>query len=194
MEKNIEWAMSSFGMSEAQAKRFLEIEKKNSQDYINSLGKPKKHKEPLAIVTITVMSGEKKLSSHCSNEEKYRQKVIDDIMASGSENLSIFITRVVQAYLSYKDIWVGDGNIENVYEFRDITAGQAVLALNDLSLRIRLTRMSTVLSQRSFAKEFNIPYRSIENWETGQRVPPEYVVELIEYKIENEKQKMFSEK
>ena len=37
-----------------------------------------------------------------------------------------------------------------------------------------------------FAKYFNIPYRTIQNWEAGTRQCPEYVVELIKYKLEKE--------
>ena len=187
MEMNVEWIMAKFGKSEAEAKRILEIHNKDSQDYMNSLRKPEKDKGNIAVITIYAVSDGKQISCHCSNEEHYRNKVIDDIVASGSDKLSILITRNVQEYLSYKNIWTSNGIIQNICDFSDISREQAVLALSDLTLRIRLARMSTLLSQRAFAKELNIPYRSIENWESGQRVPPEYVVELIEYKIKNEK-------
>lgn len=192
MEMNVEWIMNKFGKSEAEAKKILELHNKNSQAYMNSLRKPEKDKGNIAVITIYAVSDGKQISCHCSNEEHYRNKVIDDIVASGADKLSIFITRDVQEYLSYKNIWTNNGIIQNICDFSDISIDQAVLALSDLTLRIRLARMSTLLSQRAFAKELNIPYRSIENWESGQRVPPEYVVELIEYKLENERQKMFS--
>lgn len=192
MEMNVEWIMNKFGKSEAEAKKMLEIHNKDSQDYMNSLGEPEKHKDPLAVITIYAVSDGKTISCHCSNEECYRDKVIGDIKESGADKLSVFITRNVQEYLSYKNIWTSKGIIQNICDFSDISREQAVLALSDLTLRVRLARMSTLLSQRAFAKELNIPYRSIENWESGQRVPPEYVVELIEYKLENERQKMFS--
>lgn len=192
MEMNVEWIMNKFGKSEAEAKKMLELHNKNSQAYMSSLRKPEKDKGNIAVITIYAVSDGKQISCHCSNEEHYRNKVIDDIVASGSDKLSILITRNVQEYLSYKNIWTSNGIIQNICDFSDISREQAVLALSDLTLRIRLARMSTLLSQRSFAKELNIPYRSIENWESGQRIPPEYVVELIEYKLENERQKMFS--
>lgn len=192
MEMNVEWIMSKFGKSEAEAKRMLEIHNKDSQDYMNSLREPEKDKDPLAVITIYVESEGKQISSHCSNEEHYRDKVISDITVSGADELSIFVTRTVHEYSNYNNGWSSNGIIENICDLSDISIDQAVLALSDLTLRVRLARMSTLLSQRAFAKELNIPYRSIENWESGQRVPPEYVVELIEYKLENERQKMFS--
>ena len=43
------------------------------------------------------------------------------------------------------------------------------------------------MTRKEFAEYFKIPKRTIENWEGGQRNPPEYVVELIKYKIEKER-------
>ena len=53
-------------------------------------------------------------------------------------------------------------------------------------MTIKELRLSARMTQREFAGYFNIPLRTIENWETGKRNPPEYVVELIRYKIEKE--------
>ena len=47
-------------------------------------------------------------------------------------------------------------------------------------------RAMTGLSQKAFGEWLNIPVRTIEQWETGRRKPPEYVVELIEYKVRRE--------
>lgn len=38
-------------------------------------------------------------------------------------------------------------------------------------------------TQREFAEYFNIPHRTIQNWEGGQRHCPEYLLDLIEYKL-----------
>ena len=53
-------------------------------------------------------------------------------------------------------------------------------------MTIKELRLSARMTQKQFAGYFNIPLRTIENWETGKRNPPEYVVELIRYKIEKE--------
>lgn len=58
---------------------------------------------------------------------------------------------------------------------------------------IKKLRLKIGMSQRKFAEYFNIPQRTIENWEGGQRTPPEYVVELIRYKIEGECKKVIKE-
>lgn len=53
-------------------------------------------------------------------------------------------------------------------------------------MNIKELRLSTGMTQQEFADYFNIPKRTIENWESDKRNPPVYVVELIEYKIEKE--------
>ena len=35
-------------------------------------------------------------------------------------------------------------------------------------------------SQQAFSEKYSIPKRSIENWETGKRVPPIYLLLLLE--------------
>jgi transcriptional regulator with XRE-family HTH domain len=39
------------------------------------------------------------------------------------------------------------------------------------------------MTQKEFADYLHVPFRSIQNWEGGQRSAPDYVVELIEYKL-----------
>lgn len=41
-------------------------------------------------------------------------------------------------------------------------------------------------TQNEFAKRYNIPFRTIQNWETGVRKPPEYVVALLESRIQSD--------
>ena len=48
-------------------------------------------------------------------------------------------------------------------------------------------RLATNMSQKAFADYFNIPVRTLQDWEAGKRTPPVYVVELIKYKIEKER-------
>lgn len=54
-------------------------------------------------------------------------------------------------------------------------------------MNIKELRTQTGMTQKAFAQYFNIPVRTIEDWEAGRRKPPVYVLELIEYKIEKEK-------
>lgn len=47
--------------------------------------------------------------------------------------------------------------------------------------------LETGMTQKEFSEYLAIPLRTIENWLTGKRVPPEYLIELIEYKLQNER-------
>ena len=51
---------------------------------------------------------------------------------------------------------------------------------------IKELRAELGLSQRAFAQRYRIPLRSIENWEGGQRTPPDYVLDLLESKVKND--------
>lgn len=42
------------------------------------------------------------------------------------------------------------------------------------------------MTQRSFAEYFRIPLRTVENWSTGSRSCPPYLIDLIEYKLRSE--------
>lgn len=46
-------------------------------------------------------------------------------------------------------------------------------------------RAKTGMTQTEFGKWLGIPMRTIQNWENGQRSAPEYVVELIAFRVEH---------
>ncbi len=48
---------------------------------------------------------------------------------------------------------------------------------------IREMRNALGDTQSEFAARYHIPFRTIQNWETGKRTPPEYVVNLLESRI-----------
>lgn len=50
-------------------------------------------------------------------------------------------------------------------------------------MNIRDMRTQLGDTQSDFAKRYNIPFRTIQNWESGVRKPPEYIVELLESRI-----------
>lgn len=45
------------------------------------------------------------------------------------------------------------------------------------------------LSHRAFARRFGIPYRTVENWSSGERVPPGYVVSMAAEILEHDARK-----
>lgn len=47
-------------------------------------------------------------------------------------------------------------------------------------------REAAQMSLKDFSSYLNIPYRTMQNWEGNQRKAPEYLVELISYKLKKE--------
>ena len=48
---------------------------------------------------------------------------------------------------------------------------------------IQAIRKSTGRSQAEFSKALNIPVRTLQKWETGERSCPDYVVQLIAFRV-----------
>lgn len=49
--------------------------------------------------------------------------------------------------------------------------------------RIKELRESTGLNRKEFCEKFDIPYRTVTEWELGHRNAPPYVLRLLEYYI-----------
>lgn len=51
-------------------------------------------------------------------------------------------------------------------------------------MTIREMRTALGNTQSEFASRYNIPFRTIQNWEAGVRTPPEYIAELLENRVQ----------
>ena len=51
-------------------------------------------------------------------------------------------------------------------------------------MNIREMRNSLGITQSEFAARYNIPFRTVQNWEEGVRKPPKYVLDLLSNRIE----------
>ena len=58
---------------------------------------------------------------------------------------------------------------------------------NDCQIEIKKLRESTGLNRKEFCELFDIPYRTVTEWERGNRNPPDYVIRLLAYYIRMEK-------
>ena len=47
-------------------------------------------------------------------------------------------------------------------------------------------RESTGMTRKEFCEYFEIPYRTVQDWELGNRKMPDYLLRLMEYKIRME--------
>lgn len=53
-------------------------------------------------------------------------------------------------------------------------------------MEIKEVRKALGLSLKKFSERYKIPLRTLENWEGNKNTPPDYVLELLEYKIKND--------
>lgn len=56
----------------------------------------------------------------------------------------------------------------------------------DCKTKIKELRESTGMNRKDFCNYFQIPYRTVTEWELGNRHAPEYVLRLLEYYIQHE--------
>lgn len=52
--------------------------------------------------------------------------------------------------------------------------------------RFQELRNATGMSQTRFAEYFGIPRRTVQNWDLGLRQCPDYLIDLMEYKLRKE--------
>lgn len=48
-------------------------------------------------------------------------------------------------------------------------------------------RTESGMNLTQFSKYFNIPYRTLQHWEHGTRQCPQYLLELMQYKLKTDK-------
>lgn len=53
-------------------------------------------------------------------------------------------------------------------------------------MNIREMRIQLGDTQSEFAARYNIPFRTVQNWETGTRKPPEYIMDLLEQRTKED--------
>ncbi len=53
-------------------------------------------------------------------------------------------------------------------------------------MTIKEIRQLTNLSQQKFCEKYNIPLPTLRKWEQGNREPPGYVLELLEFKVKED--------
>jgi DNA-binding transcriptional regulator YiaG len=53
-------------------------------------------------------------------------------------------------------------------------------------MTVKELRLLAGMPRTQFCEYFHIPYRTLQDWELGNRSCPDYVLELIEYKLIHE--------
>lgn len=55
------------------------------------------------------------------------------------------------------------------------------------SEKLKTARISSGLSQKALADKIEVPFRTYQSWELGDRVPPKYVQNLLLEKLNHRK-------
>lgn len=58
--------------------------------------------------------------------------------------------------------------------------------LTECQIEIKKLRSSTGMNRKEFCERFDIPYRTVTEWERGTRNAPNYVLRLLDYYIRME--------
>ncbi len=53
----------------------------------------------------------------------------------------------------------------------------------DIAKNITTMRKSTGMTRKEFSEYTHIPVRTLEDWESGRRTPPEYIPRLLSYQL-----------
>lgn len=53
-------------------------------------------------------------------------------------------------------------------------------------MKVKELREKSGMSRNDFAEYFGVPYRTLQNWEIGQRECPTYLLALMQYKLSKE--------
>ena len=56
----------------------------------------------------------------------------------------------------------------------------------DIANKIKELRESIGMNRKDFSKHTGIPVRTLEDWESSRRTPPEYIPRRIEYQLKYE--------
>ncbi len=59
----------------------------------------------------------------------------------------------------------------------------------DTANEIKKLRTNMGMNRKEFCDYYNIPYRTVTDWEAGKRKMPKYVLELMEFKADVEQLK-----
>lgn len=78
-------------------------------------------------------------------------------------------------------------NVEGIeIEFTRNTEDDSEAERQKMACAFKAIREKSGMSRTEFAEWLGIPYRTMQEWELGRRVMPEYVLRLIAYKVLNE--------
>ena len=71
-----------------------------------------------------------------------------------------------------------------IYSMSIFEEGISIMSEQSFQKSMKELRESTGLNRKEFCEKFDIPYRTMTEWELGHRVAPPYVYRLLSYYVE----------
>lgn len=134
---------------------------------------------PEGYVAVYTNETVRKMSARPSGRPFIRFNIVE----RGSEEDKVVISNINAAALQeYQDMAKSQGN----YIYR-LPTNPDNIGETGGEISIKTLRERTGFTQAEFGRfAFGISSSTIQNWETGQRNCPDYIVKLIEYKLKKE--------
>lgn len=141
------------------------------------------------IVLVNEMYDEQKIQKVLAGFY-YLSKFVSESFSEDDMLDKLYISRTIREVCEH---YGSDEEFETVIPLRPIWESMK----NDLEQRnfealepktrnIFNLRMESGLTRKDFAKYLSIPYRTVENWEKGVNKCPDYVYDLIEFRMESD--------
>ena len=104
--------------------------------------------------------------------------LIESIMDFKNSNEFYFL-QIIQRKKDGCDTQIGNNGYRTIKVYY-IFSKEQFLKKKD---KIKELRKSTGMNRKEFCKYFEIPYRTVTEWERGTRKMPDYVLRLLAYKV-----------
>ena len=71
-----------------------------------------------------------------------------------------------------------------IYSMSNFEKEISIMSEQSFQKSMKELRESTGLNRKEFCEKFDIPYRTMTEWELGHRIAPPYVYRLLSYYVE----------
>ena len=120
---------------------------------------------------------------------KHIDIVMEDLQKLSSLDEDFIYEIESKAGFEYNIDMIVDVSVDAMQSWKKILQGRIENDMCCNQITFKELRELSGMNKTEFAKYFNIPYRSVQNWELGLRPCPPYLLELMEYKLNIEKAK-----
>ena len=130
-----------------------------------------------------------------SNQMEHIDIVVKDIQKLRNLDEDFIYEIEGRAGFEYDIDMIADVSIDAMLSWKKVLRTQVEDAIvrepgsKCYDLTFKELRERSGMNKTEFASCFNIPYRTVQNWELGLRPCPQYLLELMEYKLNIEKAK-----